>query len=81
MKTLTLGAVRQARLSEAHVEYLSSAIRRYREKSGRALELAREAAARGNHALAGGLLDEASTFRAMANGLEAQSRADAQEAL
>jgi hypothetical protein len=80
MKTLTLSAVRPARLSQAHAKYLSAAIARYRDKAIRALKLAQAAARHGNRQLAAGLLDEASTFRAMANGLEAQARTDAQEA-
>jgi hypothetical protein len=81
MKTLTLSAVRQTRLSHAHAEYLSTAIARYRDKAIRALKLAKEAAGHGNRALAAGLLDEAAAFQAMANGLADQSRAaDAQEA-
>jgi hypothetical protein len=80
MRTLTLASTRRVRLSDAHASYLSAAIARYRDKAQRALDLAREAAAHSNRALAAGLLDEASTFRAMANGLEAQARTDAQEA-
>jgi hypothetical protein len=80
MKTLTLRAIRHARLSRAHADYLSSAIRRYRDKAIRALKLAKEAAGHGNQPLAAGLIDEASTYRAMANGLEAQARTDAPEA-
>jgi hypothetical protein len=67
-----------ARLSQAHAAYLSAAIARYRAKAERALSLARTAARHGNRALAAGLLDEACTFRAMANGLTEQSHADAQ---
>jgi hypothetical protein len=76
MSTLTLARVHRTRLSDAHADYLSSAIRRYREKAERALSLARSAAAYGNHTRAAGLLDEAITYRAMANGLAEQSRHD-----
>jgi hypothetical protein len=72
MTTLTLAAARQARLSIEHEAYLSSAIRRYRDKATRALDLAREANGRGNRTLAAGLLDEAATFLAMAQGLTDQ---------
>jgi hypothetical protein len=80
MKTLTLRAIRQTRLSHTHAAYLSAAIARYRDKAIRALKLAKEAGGHGNQPLAAGLIDEASTYRAMANGLEAQARTDAQEA-
>jgi hypothetical protein len=76
MRTLTPTDVRRARLSVAHAAYLSAAIERYRMKAMRALKLAQAAARHGNYSLAAGLIDEASAYRAMANGLEEQSQLD-----
>jgi hypothetical protein len=64
-------------LSQPHLTYLGAAIQRYRDKAARALRLAQQAARHGNRYLAAGLINEAETFRAMAQRLTDQSNASA----
>jgi|SRR5579863_3270254 len=77
--TLSLASVRERRLAQAHAEHLRARIAYLRDRAKQALKLARIAALSGNVALVEGLLDEACTFRAMANGLADQQINLAQE--
>lgn len=71
--TLTLASVRTRALSEAHQDYLQTAIQRYRAKAKQCWKLARAAALGGNGPLSLGYLDLAETYRSMAQGLAEQS--------
>lgn len=66
---LSLASTRRRKLSQAHADYVSAAIAQYKEKARRALQAAQEARQRGELLLWSGLIDEAITHQAMADGL------------
>jgi hypothetical protein len=78
-RTLTLASVGERALAQAHQDYVRARVALYRDRAKQALKLARIALRHGDAASAGGMLDTASVYRSMANGLEQQAEPSYQQ--
>ena len=75
---LSLASTRRRKLSQAHHDYVLAAIEQHQEKARRALEAALAARQRGELLLWSELIEDATTYQAMADGL-AEQQSNTQE--